>query len=906
MNKKKTFKWILLNSGMIIGFILFGVTSVTIWSRCVAEIPPVTAFTTGGHAVYHLQTAKVKRSGHNAIVAATFDGAILCYTHDGKQLWENKVNNYFPFDLAVSDIDNDGLDEVLVATAGGTVDALDADGTRLWSYSREAPLYQVCPVRTGSGEWVILTGGIEEDVFELSANGALIDSFHVGDVVRHIRKGDIMGDGKEYVAVATTSSGLDGNISLMLFDPATLKPLWSKTNLGPDSGWRRFFSMGIIDLNHDGRQDIVFGHYGGNGKIFGYDYQGKQILVSSDPMVPSIPYRMNILSRVNLKDSTGENIFGLYANYLIIYDSNGKIRTLLKNKYDFSNGTFDPQTSTYFLGSSPSGGDGIYALHLNRAGWQKAFEEIHPVGILAQVEKNISGLRDQIARYKMPDYQRSPSMVTITAAKPKGITFDNINFGTRLMTSEKYGDRSELWCRDIDTRLDYNMTSDEIIKLVKEREDRGEDFTVVAGHGSAFYMRPATLEKILLAAPKHLNGFLFGEMENVDSNMQEVVAKLLLPLAEQCSRAGKFIILDNKNVFWNGSCYVDFWKKVLLNPRFSNVFVPALEESNSRTQEMSLAGREGLWLTGSFNHWSSRAIMDNGCFDRMWEWSSQQVLSHYLRQLVLQASMGADIFSIGILQGPLSYDLWPQLLPFYEMIEKGIIAIPKQDELLSVSDLCIGMKSPPSNEYLIHGINGHTYDFNEVKRTPMVFDRLDCYWGAAPIADYDFSFYGYGCERRMLNFLPKNPYGLVAILPDDIDLAKFSRFKDKVTTDGQYFYDSAGQQHGPAEYKPVMIEKLSQSALRLPVLVKGDVAWSVVRLDPDHIRITLVDPGYTDPGNRNAEIVLQHLTGLECTDILSGEKLEIREQKIQLQVPAGIFRIIDIKHSANQEGQSII
>lgn len=883
-------------TGILTGFIITGVIATSIFAEGIVDSPPLIAFSTGGHSVYHLQPATIDKSGQRVIVSAAFDGTILCHTTDGVELWEKKVTDYFPFDLAVADIDDDGLDEIFVATAGGTVDALDNDGSPLWSFKREAPLYQVCPVRTGSGEWVILAGGIEEEVFSLSPQGALLKSYHAGNVIRHIRKGDIMGDGSEYAAVATTSGGLTGKLSLLLLDPETLSPVWFKTNLGSGG---RFFSMIIHDLNHDGKKDIILsGNWDEHGKIYGYDQNGELILESSDPMVPSVSYRMNMLASVNLKDNLGEYIFGSFANGLIIYNGTGKIQSYLKCKYDFSNGAFDPQTSTYYLGSSPSGGDGIYAFHIDQAGWEQAFEAIRPVGNLAKIESNISLLQDQIGKFVRPAYQRTPARVTITASQPKGMTFENINFESRFRASEKYGNRTELWCHDIDNRIAYDKTSEEILSLVRAKEAKAENYTVVAGHGSALYMSPGTLEKIIQVAPRYFQGFLLTEMSQVDSDMEEVVKKILLPLAEKCSAAGKKIILDNKFVFWNGSCYVGFWKDLLLNPRFSNVFIPALEETNCRTQELSLAGRTGLWLSGYFNHWGSRSVTDNACFDRMWEWSSQQVLSYYLRQMILQASMGSDFFSIGILQGPYGDDLQTQLVPIYKLIEKGVVAVPGKNELLSVSDLVLGMKNP-SDEYLSHGINGHEYNFNEVVCPPLVFDRLDCYWGAAPLADYDFSSYGYGCERRMLNFLPKNPYGMVVIVPDDLDISKFPSFREKVTTDGQFFYDSTGLRHGPVEFKQTMLEKLSKSASHLPVLVKGDVAWSVVRLDPGHVRVTLVDPGYTDPADRDVEIVLQHLTGLNCTDILSGEKLEIINQSINLRVPAGIFRIVDITHEYN-------
>lgn len=483
----------------IFEYIILGAVLNIIWMNCaIADPGRLTAFSVGGHSVYYLQPATINKSGKRAIVAATFDGTVLCYTPDGKPVWEKKVNNFFPFDLAVADIDNNGLDEVFVATAGGTLDAFDSEGNHIWSYSRKAPLYQVCPVKIVSGEWVILTGGIEEEVFALSTERVLLNSFKAGDVIRHIRKGNIGGSGKEYAAVATTSSGLSGKLSLMLLDPETLNPLWSKTNLGSSghNSGRRFFSMIVFDLNHDGRQDIVLGgSWGENGRILGFDYKGEQILDSSDPMVPRRAYQMNLLTRVNLKDSIGESIFGLFGKYLIIYNHDGKIQTLLKSNYDFTNAAFDSQTSTYYLGSSPSGGDGIYALHLNRKGWQKAFEEVVPCGKLLQVEKNIVRLEDQIANFTRPDYQRSPAIVSLIAQKPQDIIFNNLQFSSFILLSEEYGDRSELWCRDIDQRRKYNKTSDEILSLVRAKENSGEDFMIIAGHGTALYISPETMEK---------------------------------------------------------------------------------------------------------------------------------------------------------------------------------------------------------------------------------------------------------------------------------------------------------------------------------------------------------------------------------------------------------------------------
>jgi hypothetical protein len=395
-------------------------------------------------------------------------------------------------------------------------------------------------------------------------------------------------------------------------------------------------------------------------------------------------------------------------------------------------------------------------------------------------------------------------------------------------------------------------------------------------------------------------------MEDTDNDMARVVTEILLPLAQKCLAAKKKIVVMNKNIFWTGTCYLDFWKNVLLNPLYSEVFIPALEETNCRTQEISLAGRVGLWKTDRFDNWGTRTVTDNACFDRMWEWSSQQVMSHYIRELVMRASLGANYYFISFNQDKYSLYLNNQLIPLYQMMGKGVIAIPNRDEVLSVSDVCLGMKSPPESTFLDAGSNGHEYNFSVPP--PMVFNRMDAYWGAAPIPDYDFSKYGYGVERRMLNFLPQNPFGLVTIVPDNIDIKQFPWIKEKISTNGQIFFDQNGTQESAPGFQNTVKGKLEEAASRLPVLVKGNVAWTVVKLDAEHIRITVIDPGYTDPAKREAEIVLQHLNGTSATDILSGENINIVNQTISVTVPAGVFRIIDVRHdkvTAVEEPKSI-
>ncbi len=852
-------------------------------------------FTTGGHTVYHLSPATVTPD-QRVVISATYDGSVLCHTPDGQLIWKTRIGGHFPYDLAVADIDADGLDEALVATAAGILYAVDDTGDILWTFDNTAPLFQVCTARLQDGSMVAVTGGVEQVLYVLSPGGKVLRTVKTEHCIRHVRSGDILGEGRDYIAVATTNRGLSGTLSLFLLDPADMKIRWKQTNLGTrahNSG-KRFFSMAVLDLDQDGRDEILLSNsWGENGRIFAFDHAGNMMYTTTDERIPNISYRMNLLDPVKLPDD--DYVIGHFGNVLIVYNLDGSCREVLTGPYSFADGAFDPVTHTYYLGSSVSGGDGIYMLQLDDPGWQQAYKQITPVGKLAAIERNIRTLTKQIAQFKAPAYQPTPRKATVLSREPEGAAYRYLTFMRGTTFSQKYESRNELWNRDIDRRRRYNMTADEIVAAAQRMEAAGRGFVVWSGHGHAVHMPLSTFKRMIEAAPERLWGLEFAEMEGVDDHMQDVVEKILLPVAELCRQHGKKIIFRNKNIFWNGTSYVPYWRRVLLDSGFQDVFIPALEETNCRTAELSLAGRVGLWLCGSFNQWSCRMVTDNANFDRMWEWAGHQVISHHLRHLASRASLGSDVFFNSIHQGPLSDELYEQLVPFYDMLEKGIIHIPEKDELLSVPDVCLGMKSPPSKEYVRHGVNGHSYRYPEDTHPQMAFDRLDCYWAGAPLPPHDFSGFGLGLDRRMCNYLPTAPCGLVALLPDDFDI-KGTRFRTKISTDGQYFYDAGGKRISAAAYRPVVEQLLKESAGRLPVRVSGNAHWSVARLDPTHVRITLIDSGYLDPADREADIILQHMNGIECTDILSGETLPISNGRIHVRVPMGTLRIVDVKH----------
>ncbi len=424
------------------------------------------------------------------------------------------------------------------------------------------------------------------------------------------------------------------------------------------------------------------------------------------------------------------------------------------------------------------------------------------------------------------------------------------------------------------------------------RENATKDFIVWAGHGHAVHFPLTTFSRLVEASPRHLWGFEFAELEGVDEHMAEVVQEILLPLAELCRARGKKILFRNKNVYWNATCYVPFLRAVLLDPMYRDVFVPALEETNCRTQELSLAGRVGLWQAGTFDSWAARVVTDEANWDRMWEWGGQQVPTHHLRHLVSRAALGSDVFMIDVHQGPFTAAVYAKLRPFYDLINRGAITIPARDELLSLNATAVGMREP-APDFLAHGINGHSYRFPTDTHPELVFDRLDGYWGGAPLAAHDAAGVLYGSTRRQLNFLPTGENGLVPIVPADAAHGAGHRFQRLLLTDGRYWYDEAQTRMPPAAFLPTVAAAVKEGGSALPVRVTG-VHWSASRIDATHIRVVLVDPSYLEPLDHEAKVTLQGIKARHVADLLTGESLPVENERLTVNVPAGLFRILEI------------
>ena len=82
-----------------------------------------------GYTILKVKTALEK--GKSYIIGSSYEGTIVAYTFEGEFLWKNELSGFMNHDVWCADITNDGIDEILVANADGTVFCLNNKGVLL-------------------------------------------------------------------------------------------------------------------------------------------------------------------------------------------------------------------------------------------------------------------------------------------------------------------------------------------------------------------------------------------------------------------------------------------------------------------------------------------------------------------------------------------------------------------------------------------------------------------------------------------------------------------------------------------------------------------------------------------------------------------------------------------------------
>lgn len=883
-----------INMALLLATLAFGVDAAS--------------FTTGGNALRKAVPGMIQKTP--VLFCGELDGSVACYTLEGKQLWRNPTQSpAVLFEIAAVDVDGDGRDDLVSASGDGSVTCWKSDGSLAWKFTgaHKIRFNEVAVLKRGK-DVTIYAGGNDKVVYALDGEGKLITTQEYPGVIRKLEVGDFKEDGAPLLLVITLSSDKYNWSSFGFYNPDTLKEIASLDyKAAPKKMKGMMTDVRVADVDKDGRDDVM---YFVSAKLAMSIFNGEFKEIASfdaakqtDPKVKRIVERYSHVNGISVAPARDEILmqFG-QVHYLL--DSKGNLKDwsgAASSRFSMADFCYHPAVDRLYGIGSISGGNGIYEFDMQGNDWWKTNTEW--IGRLAEVTDNLETLYDQMLAFEPPAYQQPASTPWVMAYNGKISNevmhrdFNKVIYVKHQMWSENY-DRSDIinvvgeesGARR-DPRKPYNLSQAEIVTKATAFEAANEAFVVWAGHaGDPFYMSIDTLEAILEAAPTTCHGFIYAEMANTEDPRNHYFINHYLPrLAAACRKQGVAKLhFRYKQLFWATTVHMDPWADMFLSGKYADVLSPATEDTNSITQELNLAGRVGMFAGGYVNDFGMRLIDDNPTGWRPLAPCRQKTLSPFLRSGVMRAAYGARY---GVLHNFYGFT-GPDMTLLLGLMGSGILPRVEAEDILSIGSWHLMEKIPHDVEERTHSL-GHDISQYQEADYDRVFAATDVHWSGASVPAYDFSK-ALGVDYRWLNFMPELPYGMIPIAP--------ASYRAELTKKGVLYSVSDsqsgrvdGQKIAAEKFGPILMKTAQSGASKMPLIVKG-AAWSAIRLDKKHVRLILIDPGYLDPQERQAEIFFQQTKPKRATDILTKTAFKISGNSLSLSVPAGSMRFVDLAY----------
>ncbi|NIJ44844.1 WD40 repeat protein [Wenyingzhuangia heitensis] len=866
------------------------------------------------------------------IIGTSYEGTVVCYDYSGKLQWKNKLSGFMNNDIYCADIDKDGKDEVLAPNADGNIYCLDDDGKLLWKFRQNsAPLLSATVVSDGTTKYVVC-GGYDKNVHYLTTTGKLIKSIpstsysiekkfknHAINYLRTVQQ-----NGQEVLVVLSAfNTNYDQGV-LYYFKPLEDKPYQFAKMKGKGGGGSCPGTFAINDII-PGNTEILLGGNGLNKLQVSVASVEK---CSAEKMnfrfnnertdLGKVGYRLASAEAVPYKNSFKYYVLFGSRMFLVAPEKNGEATEIIESNYAFNDMCKDANNQKILLASAQSGGSCIHVLDYTNNDWKKDFEKLNPPGKIAKILMNTSDFSKKLRKFKTPNWESQKVTVKVMSS---GLEKEEINALARensknlviiedvrkLYPHVENWDRSEMENKvsreTRDHRKKYDLTSNQAFSSFKKGLDAsGTGIQYWQGHGRDvyFYSLP-TIKRVVDYAGDKTVIPVFAELEQHDADIEWMVEDFMYPLASYLQGTNSFISMRNKHLFWQSVVYTPAWKR-LVSGEFPDAFVSSMEESNSKTMDMSISGRMGLWAAGSMNQWGARFTRDNPCYDRLRQLSYQKVPNHALRMFVHQIASGASVVHNTKVNAAYQKVLW-------DMIAKGILYVPTRNEIVSFNPVHVSMLTPDSLFLERNHVKDVTiYDADFEKNNPMVISRTTGVFAGAPVTKWDFSNYASGAKERRLEFLPSYTNGMVLTTPPTDKNSKrgtleshlhpiYKNNTKEFFTDGRNYYSDVAKTktYKADEYYTTVKKAIEEGAQKMPLTVKGRVAWVTAQTAPKHLRLTLVDGGYVNPDDRVATVTFHTAKVKKIINLLTNEEVKFNSEKATIIVPCGLFVFLDIE-----------
>jgi hypothetical protein len=588
-----------------------------------------------------------------------------------------------------------------------------------------------------------------------------------------------------------------------------------------------------------------------------------------------------------------------------------------------------------------NGDDHFYLVNLSGTKWRTDARNIYCSGTFAEVESNLDQLTDGVSQFSGTvaegnepiwylDYFASYLGWSMT---PENIAthaqtvydsqqewYDKIGGQTNYrslrircaasINSSVYGNSAQ--CKDPD------ITAQGMVDYCRALAEKGAYFCLKIGHGNNIYMSPGNLADCYEASVANGECYMMArtrELANSEyfdlykPHLDAVIAR-----AEEIGEEPPMVMLCAKGAIFStmpqeqGGEYF---------PKYKDVLVPGVENSNVNVLEWSLAERVGLWMNGDVKRWGCNVIGDNLTANRVAEWGGMRNAHVVLRQMLSQYALGARVFritSVTNLDNPMYLrgdvtgedQKWSQpfqkgVLNFLKIVEKGIYPhSPETEQIKGISPVSISLYN--RSERLKEQSLKHDHYRYIAEKDTFVFNRMACWNAYTDIPETDITSFLYGTKRRWDNLIPSTPGGFVTIVPH----------KQASYIESNGWCNQAYQTNGDAwasytliKAKDVISNEVMTQRDNLDFHIEGECFWQVTQQkdDPLTYYVLLMGNNVLSPVESTVKLKAGHGIDGECQvfDQLSSTANEAigvissPADEVAITIPAGTPRILCVK-----------
>lgn len=914
-------------------------TLLTIQLSCVSEKMNNLEYIHANSNIWHVEVIT-----DNFLVTADYGGNVSLFELNTETPKWQYPAGAFIFDLKTADIDQNKDIETAFVTAEGELVVLNSNGKKLWSFFSKLPLYNVGIGNfLGDDKLEVVCGGIDRHVYVFDFEGNLIGKPEkVERLVHRIGVGNLYGNDYDEILVIENRT----IANLMTFENNQLKSVWRESLKVPSDmvNWENprgsffAFSLKISDLDEDGTCEIIMGD----------TYFNKQaVMVTNNKLEPLWiskglpPFRYQdkgqfefystafVRSSDVFTEYPGKEVVSVAGGTFRIWDSKGSLLGSFNSNVGFTD--FQIQNNKMYLGSCPNGDDYIYKINIDK-NWEQTISNIEFQGIIKNIKQSTAELKSQVVNYE-PEY--IPENIYDLAIGFGSISTDDEGLETIKKQDEWFNkkfpynnlrlvrglkaieptpplDNDEKPWNENRWKVDAingTMTVEEILKKARFIEENKIPTYFYIGHSCMPFITLETAEKILETAPNYCLGFQTSEDEDIDlvPNYFENYFQKLIDICGAYDN--KKCITKNKGIWWMSTPANQSVYNALFRKGRKKVAMAATEDSNSRTPEMNLMGRGGLWQAGLLLNNDVSIHGDLFSFNRFQQWEYPKAGHPYLRLLVAHTTMGMTRISTRIREimptedDPIFKTLGEESTEvFYHMLGKGLVFSPKREDILGYSP--IGMVvHKPSEKWLKDAHNGHSPEkwIDDPELHNAVFPHNGNLWGMTNTPAHAFQKVIFNKNRQFGDQVPATPYGLVAFVPEFTDLHDVANVEEWWHTDGTYIWKNEEEKYTGEQASKLLKEDFAKASERLPFRQLNEAVFmQIIKITPNKYRLYLIDTGWVNPQSRNVLIKIQMEGDYEVQNILSKEKLELKNHKFEVAVPSGLFTILDVSSTSNQ------